>query len=217
MFSNDRHAQSGNAIFIVLIAIVVLGLLTNMLSKTSEQQADGLSRETRQIDVERLLNHAGVLSLTVNNMIANGTDPDDVTAIKSGDAGFTTAPHQAKIYHPLGGGIAYIDELGSATDFIIAMDQTITGLGSSDALNTGAEIVFVAQVPQSLCAAINDRLLGSSTIPTMTDANFTVFIADSGAQVITAGICASCVNAPRQCVGNVAGTGFAYYDAMYLR
>lgn len=217
MSPDNLKSQRGNALFIILIAIVLLGFLTRMLASTSEQQSDGMSRESNQMNVSRLLNHAGAISLSVNGMIANNTDPDDITGIKSGDAGFTTAPHQGKIYHPLGGGIEYISSIDDATDFTIATAQTITGLGASDALTTGAEILFVAQVPQSLCAALNTHLLGSATIPTMTDANFTVFVADSGAQVINAGICASCVNVPRQCVSNVAVTDFAYYDALYPR
>lgn len=212
-----KSGEKGNALFIVLIAIIVLGLLTKMLSSSSEQQSDGMSREMRAINIDRLLNHAGVLSVTVNQMIANGVDPTAISELKSGDAGFTTAPHQGKLYHPMGGGIEYISSLDSATNFKIATSQSITGIGDSDALTTGAEILFIAQVTASMCSDINKKLSGSTAVPAMTDGNFTVFIADSGAQVITGGICASCVNVSQQCVSNVSGDNYAYYQTLYAR
>ena len=215
--SYKTGAERGNALFIVLIAIIVLGLLTRMLASSSEQQTDGMSREMRAMNIDRLLAHAAVLSSTVNQMIANGVDPSAVSTLKSGDAGFTTSPHQAKIYHPLGGGIEYISSLDSATNFKVATAQTITGIGASNALTTGAEILFIAQVSSAMCSSINTKLLGSSTVPSMTDANFTIFIADSAAQVINAGNCASCVNVAQQCIKNVSANTYAYYNTLYAR
>ena len=209
--------EHGNVLFIILMAIFLLALLTRFISQGADQQADGMSRETRLLDINRLMSHASNIAATVGQMINNEVDPATISGVKPGDAGYGTAPHQAKIYHALGGGVQYIGSIGSATNIRIATQQTVTGIGASNALTTGAEILLVAQVSSAMCADINSKILGSTTVPTMADANFSVFIADSAAQVIAAGQCASCVNVPALCVSNVSVNNWAYYSTLYAR
>ena len=219
--SHARRREKGNVLFIILIAIAALALLTQMLSHSSVEQSDALSRQAQDDEISRMLTQAAVLSGAIRQMVINGEDAAalylNLSILKPGDAGFETSPHYLKIYHPFGGGIKYMSSSSGnsstvATDFNISKASIITGVGATDTLG---DILFSAKISsEALCQKINKILTGSTAVPPiLATADFDLLFAGT-AVTIAAGNCASCVNIPRLCVSNTAATEWGFYASL---
>ena len=220
-FQHPKDNETGNVLFIILIAIAALALLTQMLSHSSSEQSDTLLRQAQDDEISRMLTQAATLSSGLQQMVMNGEDAAalylNLSILKPGDAGFETSPHYLKIYHPFGGGIKYMSSSSGsnstvATDFKISPASIITGVGATDTLG---DILFTSKISsEALCQKINKILTGSTAVPPiLVTADFDLLFAGT-AITITAGNCASCVNIPRLCVSNTAATEWGYYASL---
>ena len=220
-FHRPKNNETGNVLFIILIAIAALALLTQMLSQSSVEQSDAMSRQAQNDEIYRMLTQAATLSSAIQQMVMNGENADtlylNLSILKPGDAGFETSPHHLKIYHPFGGGIKYMSSSSGsnstvATDFNISNASIITGVGATDTLG---DILFSAKISsEAFCQKINEILTGSTAVPPIVaTADFDLLFAGT-AVTIAAGNCASCVNIPRLCVSNTAATEWGYYASL---
>lgn len=216
-----RTREQGNVLFMILITIVILAALARMISQSSEHQSDTLTRQTRDDEINRTLAQAGALGGALQQMTVNGEDPatlyTTLSLLKPGDAGYETAPHNAKIYHPFGGGIAYMASAkpGSAaiTSFEINKGSIVTGVGPTDA--AVGDILFTALVSSAaLCARINEILLNSAAVPEMATATFDDLFTNGLTVTLDGTTCADCVNVPQMCVSNTGATAWGYYAAL---
>jgi hypothetical protein len=219
-----RTGERGNILLMILLAIVLLGLLTAVLTQNSTEQSSVLSRQTQDDQINRMITYAGTLSAALQQMTINGEDPfalySTLSLLKPGDAGFETAPNNLKIFHPLGGGITYQsasspDPNAVAAGYNINASSVITGVGDTTNNPGKGDVIFTANIASaSYCARINQILTNSSTVPVMDSATFTSLF--GGATVtVTAGNCASCVNAARLCVSNTGATAWGFYSALF--
>ncbi|MFH1158260.1 MAG: hypothetical protein V1721_05180 [Pseudomonadota bacterium] len=218
---SPKGKEGGNILLIILIAIMALALLTQVVSQSSEQQSDALSRQAQDDEISRLLTQTATLSGALHQMVVNGEDPAtlylNLSTLKPGDAGFETSPHSLKIYHPFGGGITHMSSSSGsssavATDFTISPASIATGVGATDTLG---DILFTARISsESLCQKINKILTGSTAVPPiLSTADFDLLFAGT-AITIANGNCASCVNIPRLCVSNTNATAWGYYASL---
>ena len=224
LFHRSHHSkdrEKGNVLFIILIAIVALGLLTQMVSQSSEQQSDVLLQQAQDDEISRMLTQTATLSGAIHQMIVNGEDSAtlylNLSTLKPGDGGFETSPHYLKIYHPFGGGITYMSASSNsssavATDFKISKASIVTGVGKTD---TVGDILFTAKISsETICKKINKILTGSTAVPPiLTTADFDLLFAGT-AITITNGNCTSCVNIPRTCVSNTDASAWGFYASL---
>ncbi len=223
MRSNKKNSESGNVLIIILMAIVLLGLLTAMLSETSEQQSDVISRQTMDNEINQMMTQVSTLGGALEQMVVMGAHPEtlytDLSLLKQDDAGFSTAPHQMKMYHPLGGGVTYMAASSTgaspvATSFNIVKDAIVTGVGATNAVV--GDIVFTAKISTATyCARINEKIKGTTAIPTLVNADFTTLFTDGMTVTLNANCTLACANIPRQCVSNVDGDEWGYYSALF--
>ncbi len=214
------RGERGNVLFMILLAIVVLGALTMAISQNSTEQSDVIPRQTQDDQINRMLTYASALGSALQQMVVSGENPltlySSLSLLKPGDAGFETSPNNLKIYHPLGGGITYQsasspDTNAIATNFNINAGSIITGVGAT---NTIGDIVFVATVSSAAyCARINQILYNSAAVPTMNSATFTSLFTNNTTVTVNGGNCASCVNMKQYCVTNGSGA-WGFYAAL---
>ena len=219
--NRNRH-ETGNVLFIIMIAIALVALLTQLVSKSSDTQSDILSTQTRDDEISRMQTQAAALGAAIQQMIVNGENPatlySNLSTLKPGDAGFETSPHNFKIYHPLGGGVDYMSGSTSAssavaTEFGINKSSIITGVGATDA--AVGDILFTAKISTAAyCGRINEINTGSATVPVMATATFNALFTAGTTVTLAAGNCASCVRAARLCVSNTGATAWGYYAAL---
>lgn len=206
----------------VLIGIAVLALLTAMIARSSEQQTDILGRQTMDDEINRMLTQASTLGGAIQQMLVNGENVDTLystlSMLKPGDAGFETAPHNTKIYHPMGGGVSYMagsvsSAAAVATAFSINAGAIVTGVGPTDA--TVGDILFTAKISTaSYCQRINTIVKGASAVPTLVTADFNTLFTAGTTITIGANCTPTCANIPRQCVSNVGATAWGFYSAL---
>lgn len=214
--------QRGNVLFLILLAIALIAMLTRVVSQGSEQQADTLDREKRTDEIAKLINYASMLGMALNQMVINGQEPTTLyttlSTLKVGDAGYTTAPHDTKIFHPMGGGLSYssassMSASAIATGYKINKGSIVTGVGETDV--TVGDILFVAKIATvEDCQTINTLITGAATIPVMATVTFDALFTAGTTVTIDAANCADCVNQSKICVQNTGGTAWGYYTAL---
>ena len=220
-FLNITHRQKtecGNVLFLILIAIALFGALSFALTKDRGSSIGYIQDQRVMSDVSRLLTHSGVIRATVHRMIGDGIT---VAALSSDEpvadaVTFETAPHEHKIYHILGGGVTFINDIGGASDIEINKDVVITGVGAS----ATAEVVLTTPVDNlSTCQEINMMLHGNTTIPEISDAAYTDLIGENAVTLSDATTCnaaGGCDEVPFQCIVNNSGA-YAYYHVLYAQ
>jgi hypothetical protein len=219
---NSLRGDSGNILFIILLAIGILALLTYALSRSSEQQSQGVDRQVSDDEIYHLFTQVAAINGAVNQMVENGKHPDDldtdISALKPGDGGYEAAPHDTKIYHPMGGGVGYLAASSTAAtpvanNFKINATSIVTGVGATDV--TEGDILFTATVSSlAACQRINELALGSAAVPTLATASFDALVTAGTTVTIAAGNCPSCVGVPKICVTNTGGTAWGYYAVL---
>ncbi len=222
--------QSGNVLFYILIAIGLIGALTFAMSRM--QQADPSTADKISMDeqIQRLFIYSAAVGGTINQMIAGGMSAQNfytqLDTTLPGAAGFETAPHNRKIYHPYGGGLTPQFESAASTDsnrvayqYNIHKGAFISDIGKTSAVVS--DVVFVARISTlAQCQRINKMLYNSTTVPAMTNAAFNALFVAAGAATPSLAInsiaCAGCVGKVQQCISNSDASGYlyGYYSAL---
>lgn len=216
--------EQGNALFIVIIAIAVLGMLSYAVMQSSEQPTAMADDTARDEQIARMFAYAATTAGTLNQMIAAGADANtlyttlDTTAPTA--SGFSTAPFNTKLYHPLGGGLNYVTSSGAvtssatvATTYGINKASIITDVGQSNA--TIGDMPFTAVITNApACERINYMLTGSIAMPVMDVATYQNLFLNNVTVTLNAATCADCVAKAQICVVNSDTTGWGYYSAL---
>lgn len=236
MQHHDRQKQSlsqrGNALFIVLIALAVLGMLTGAImgDDSGDNEMAQMDAMEGRVNVTRVLQSSQTYIQTLRSMIDRGVDPANISLLEPEEVGFSTAPHDHKLYHPKGGGLTVSD------DITVTFNQSIAGIGpTNDNTMTSGDILVTMRLPENdknlqICNQLNDRLYGAGTITDHADASTsgaygltsaaaTVFWDDSAGQALgdpggNAGLgCTDCEEKSTLCI---AGGGNFYFYTVVL-
>ena len=182
-----RNAERGNVLFMILIAVALIGVLTAAISQTGRPDGAHIDKETLILRASEVQRYASELERAVNYIMQDGKSENDIrfahynAHADYGDLG-ADADKTDQVFDREGGGANYRDAPngindGSAWEFYGG--SHIPGMGRSDR----AELVAVLpHVTQAFCDKINDVNNQSGT---MTDDG------GSSASAINAG---SCVN-----------------------
>lgn len=228
------HPSRGSALFIILVAIALLGALTWAVSYSTEQQTAAPDNLEVGEQIARLLAQGATLAGAVGHMASigdqdpvalSGTGVNKLNTVIPGGPGWDTPPHATKIYHPLGGGVKYIAQTGTGTvlsptknvanDFKINASTWIDGVGPT---NTGGDFLFTARVASlAACQKINAIVRGTpanappmAMLPSYFDDLFV-----NGLHLdIDENVCADCPGVARGCVDNATGDAWGYYQAL---
>lgn len=163
--------QSGNILFIILIAIALLGLLTFAIQSTSRPDGANIDKEELAIRVTEVQRYASELERAVMFAMRNGISESDLRFAHPnnnsdyGDLSADTDPSD-QVFHREGGGATYRDPPddindGSAWEFYGGTH--LPGVGSSKA----DLIAVLPNVTDAFCTKIN-QLAGQTGTPTDT-------------------------------------------------
>lgn len=212
-----RSRQSGNILLYVLIAVVLFGMLSFMLTKQSSDDgaAGSVAEGKSRFRGEDLMNYATNMRAAIEQMIVmQNVLPTELSFVRPGESGYDNAPHIAKVYHPVGGGVSQFNakdeifEPGSAKRGWVAQQGTNvqwTQTSSSDVILTFLDIESKA------CSEINKRLYKDSSIPTTTIDASAVFINGGGDDAdFTISACPSCNGRNSYCIKDSGGNNVFY-------
>jgi hypothetical protein len=221
----DRRAsERGNALLYVFIAIAVLAMLTFAVSDSNDFTENIADYAADDEQIARMMTYSGTLGSAVSQMIAGGLRAETVYSTLSlqapGQAGYETAPHNLKLYHPMGGGMNYMTATGAttssntvATTFRVNPASIVTGVGSTDI--TVGDVLFTAVITsRKACQRINFLLTGASSMPVLATASYTSLFVTGSTVTISAANCPNCVNRGAACVSNTADTAWGFYSTL---
>lgn len=223
------HNCAGNVLFYILIAIALIGALT--FAMTQMQQADPSTADKMSMDeqIQRLFIYSAAVGGTVNQMVAGGMPADtfytQLDTTLPGAAGFETAPHNRKIYHPYGGGLTPQFESAASSDsnrvawqYNIHKGALIWDIGKTNAVVS--DVVFVARISTlAQCQRINKMLYNNTSVFNMTNAAFNALFVAAGAATPALTIdnvaCEKCVGKVQFCISNSdASPLYGYYSVL---
>jgi len=221
-----QKTQRGNVLFLLLLAIVLLGALSNFVAGTTRGRYKTAVSEAMNKDISVMFQQVSAIQQGLEQMAAaGGIDPatlySNVSTLTPGAVGFDIAPHQMKIFHPQGGGVDHIPSASATSTIAYRFDLKprviITGIGPTDA--TTGDIVFTALIGSAeACGRINERINGSSAVPDMRASVFDDLFASNSGLVLTVagGDCLSeCVNIARICVKSDGANAWGFYAALF--
>lgn len=165
------HKQQGNALWVILFALAMFGLLTAMISRTSSSVNNTGDYEQNQIRMSQIMRYATSIEQAVTRLQSiNGCseseisfDNDDVTGYENSNAPTDNSCH---VFEKEGGGLAWRTSDLETLTWIISKSARI-----DEALSDTNDdiIVILRDIDENLCGHINTKLHGWSDIPDWDD------------------------------------------------
>ena len=161
MTSQPINSESGNVLFMVLIAVALIGLLTATVSRSNRPDGANIDKEALILRASEVQRYASELERAVTFIMQNGVSESDVrfahynASSDYGDLG-ADADKRDQVFDREGGGANYRDPPegindGSAWEFYGGTH--VPGMGRSDR----PELVAVLpHVTQDFCDKINE-------------------------------------------------------------
>lgn len=163
------YAQRGNALFLILIAVVLFAGLSYAVTRSS-RSGGGIEKETTLLDASQITQYGSIVRQAVTRMILTGSiDLEiDYTPPNVSNPYCETDPTHCLFYSDGGG----IDHFGAPLHG--ALSQWIYGdggnyvqdLGSNTSVSGREAIAALVGVPLSVCSKINQQLGIGTTIAT---------------------------------------------------
>lgn len=181
MWGKMKHrGQSGNVLFLILIAVALFAALSYAVSSSSRTKAGNTKSENLQLRSAQILQYAATLRSAVQRMVLSGIPADKVEARGANTWDPCTSGTQFCLFGPNGGGAINLvlkpdpdtDVWGNFFSYTNVSDNvTVQGLGTA-----APEIILFRaftynQKGQEICQAIN-KGLGISGIPKIDAGNW---------------------------------------------
>lgn len=172
-----RKNSNGNALWLILIMIALLGFLTAVISRSSGTVDQAGSFEQNRISASKILNTAKSLETAVQQLLNNGCSENEISFENSTVSGYTNAgspsDERCNVFAAAGAGLSYqkpltqwLDKAQSAQsgyqewvftagNYIVGVETGTDALGDADASNKELA-VMLPYVNETLCKALND-------------------------------------------------------------
>lgn len=176
---DSTDPQSGNILFLILIAVVLLGALIFAVTLSTRQGGEDVNREVVSIAASRLAQHSvdleqATLRVKLSRRMADGQISFENPAIGGYENPFCTTD-ECRVFSPVGGQASYITpdpswlQLSNAVqdtygEWIFTGDACIPGIGNGHetACETDADhselIAIVPWVIRDVCVEVNQKL-----------------------------------------------------------
>jgi hypothetical protein len=191
--------ERGNALFLILIAVILFGALSYAISRSNLGGTEA-TREVNQIGTSVIEQYVASIGAGVTRMTLYGADVTEILFNPPGSFSGTTA---REIFHADGGGVSWQNPDPKLVD----VDNNGLPLGAWEfdnnvLLGSGTHlVVYLTRVRQKICQQINERQTGSTAIPV---------INDTIANIIASQDLSSLGMAPALCVGATGHTPTQY-------
>lgn len=221
--TEQKHGEKGNALIYVLIAIVLFAALNFSLSgQSTSSNTKDLDDAHAELYADQLLAFASQAKTAIDQMIITGSSIDDLDFTLPSEAGFNTAPHIHKVFHPAGGGLSLANLPDDAKQEVSNVPVAGWYLGRFNNVewtkSTAMDVILTAyQINKKICEAINKKVLGTPTIPAVTGEMRNYFLERAGNVDFEISDCADCEGFSSLCVRNSPTTTYSFYNIVAAR
>lgn len=161
------QSESGNALWFIMVAIVLIGILTAVLSRGSNTVDQTGSYEHGRIEVSQILRYAKSIETAVQQMTLNGISESDIsfqnettTADYTNNNCNDTADRSypdCLVFEEQGAGLTYQNfPDASSSDWIFTGNLRAGDIGGDSTISE--LLMILPNVSKSLCIAINNEL-----------------------------------------------------------
>lgn len=211
------NQQRGNVFLYILIAVALFAGLTMVITRMQDNgELSVLSQGQVKTYAQRLTGYADQTSQAWLQMKGAGENLGGVSFMLPTDGSFNSAPTIHKLFHPDGGGLQYnaMNEDTFRASSTTPVGWSFTLVNADWTATSGTDFLLTyMRLKQSICAEINRKITGSTTIPAVT-VNFTDTFVD-GTTPLAEADCAECKTYPSICVQN--GGVYAFYNLIDVR
>lgn len=210
--TNMRRNEQGNALFLILIAVILFAALSYAITQ-SNRSGGNTARETNLISSTTVTQYPSAVRTGVTRMLLRGRIPSELLFHAPGS--FTGGSEHLEVFHPSGGGVSFQNVDPNTVDvnasgvpqgqWYFLKNKVVTDVGTT----TGEVVAVLTRVKTGVCQQINEQITGSSAIPAsgLTEAQA---IAD-GANDFTG---TDITGRPFQCVSVTTPASNVYYHVV---
>lgn len=159
--NNSRLYESGNVIFFVLLAIVLVGLITAAVRGTGDNA--NIDRETLSLSVNKVREHANEIERGLRFIMHDGASETEIRFAHPdapADYGTITDTPTRQIFSTSGGGVKYRapdPRISGAANWEFYGQTHLPGVGTDDSALEEAELIAVLpDVTKAFCTRINE-------------------------------------------------------------
>ena len=150
---NVSKNESGNAIFIILIAIVLFAALGGAITYSSRSAGGDISKEEARVLATEVISYSNDLASTVARLRLNGCTPTEMNFENDFISGYSNGSSPTNetchVFRANGGGLKYRDDY----DMTFTGSYVITNIGTGE-----TDLILDLRIGRDLCEAINDLL-----------------------------------------------------------
>lgn len=171
---NTRQNEQGNALFLILIAVVLFAALSYAITQ-SNRSSGNAGRETNTISGTTITQYTSGIRTGITRMLLRGTATSELRFDKPSDATYSSNTTQ-QVFHPDGGGVGYQTTDQNVVNTLIAETtgapnpngnwHFLTTKPVKNIATTAGDVVAVLEdVKKGVCEQLNQQINGSTTIP----------------------------------------------------
>ena len=167
----ERHHEKGNALWLIIIAIFLLGGLTVMLTRSSGTSDETGDFEKTQIKVTELMRYANSLATAVQSLKFNGKcSENEISFDNSTVVGYTngSAPtdDSCSVFKVKGGGQTWRsppEGINDGSQWIITGANKVAGVGCDTAVAGCSELLLLLPgLTEAACLRVNSLMKTSN-------------------------------------------------------
>ena len=173
--------QNGNALWFILIAVALIGILTAALTRGGSSTDDTGSYEKNQLAASEILRYASSIESAVQSLLARGCSENDISFWHDSDGNGTEngsddyfnanspTDHSCHVFEPEGAGLTWQlppARINDGSDYFFNSGACIRGVGPDVPFCNGSDgnrneelLIALPNISLNNCIALN-RLLG---------------------------------------------------------
>lgn len=173
----QAQKEAGNALFLILIAVVLFAALAYAITQFSGKSGNG--REQGPLASTGVTQYSSAIRTGVTRMLLRDIPIDEIDFTMPPEGGFQgLSDEQARkmVFHPAGGGVSYAPIDPSIVSTVLTSSESFNSKQNGNwhfvrikvmGIGTDASELVAAldDVKQSVCLGINRQITGSKTIP----------------------------------------------------
>jgi len=164
MKSRSPSSQSGNVLFIILLAIALFGALSFAVSNSLQSDTAGIMNERdAKLAAADILNYTQVIQRAVDRVRSKGCSENDISFENTTVSGYAHTPDvedKCKIFNPSGGSANWqspANGVNDGTEWFIGVNAIRTFNNLNQLGTEGTELtLLLPRVDRVLCDHLND-------------------------------------------------------------
>ncbi len=168
----QRQTERGNALFLILIAVVLFAALSYAITQSNRSGANP-SRETNLIASTTVTQYPSAIRTAITRMLLRGVTAEELLFTAPAASGTYVDDATYQVFNPTGGGAVFqnvdpntveLDSSGTPLgSWNFRIDKPVTLIGTT----TEDVVAVLTRVKKGICERINEQITGSTDIPTI--------------------------------------------------